>query len=476
MKRLLIGTLVLTSAVFCGVRVAALRVSGANRCMQTVTIIDALLSADSTIDIIFAPAENLGGDSNKARIIFAETSTGYSFEVADTFRRSRDVLCALDAFAVLAESYGTTIIPGSLWEVDSFNRCFESVPIFGPEGEVTRIRRKAHQTKLDPNIDPSVRLDTIFTKAGDIYTYLTTISNEVRDIPSVYGRASQAADLWLHLDRRWKGNFHLAIEPLNSIPPNWDIVYAYSDSPSFSALIDSNWVSNSSVLAFSNFDGTAGATVLGNIARGAHSPDDWFIIPEYLDTTLAVVFTVDPANPLSILRVDIFASDSAGVPVRELFVNYGPAGSIPSYVAWTDEFGSARALIAEESEMFFLFAMDGMAVFPEETTVMVSRSAPRCTISVRVLPLYSVEEAPRPEYIGLSISPNPFNAACRITSGSEVEIIDVCGRRVRVISVGEGGGALWDGRDESGKELPSGVYFMRTKSPAPQTIKACLMR
>jgi hypothetical protein len=66
--------------------------------------------------------------------------------------------------------------------------------------------------------------------------------------------------------------------------------------------------------------------------------------------------------------------------------------------------------------------------------------------------------------------PNPFNPATTIRFGVPVsgkvavEIYDVTGRRVRTLveRVGEAGRehvVQWDGRDASGREMPSGVYF-----------------
>ena len=69
--------------------------------------------------------------------------------------------------------------------------------------------------------------------------------------------------------------------------------------------------------------------------------------------------------------------------------------------------------------------------------------------------------------------PNPFNASTTIpyslASPSQVElsVYDVAGRRVRVLvreSLKAGRHIiLWDGRDDDGSELASGVYFYRLR-------------
>ncbi len=79
----------------------------------------------------------------------------------------------------------------------------------------------------------------------------------------------------------------------------------------------------------------------------------------------------------------------------------------------------------------------------------------------------SVEEVSLPrESELLKIEPNPFNAACRIIATGPVEIYDLTGRLIAEFdqNLDKGGlDAVWDARDLSGRELPSGVYFAITK-------------
>ena len=62
-----------------------------------------------------------------------------------------------------------------------------------------------------------------------------------------------------------------------------------------------------------------------------------------------------------------------------------------------------------------------------------------------------------------------------------LEIFDVSGRRVRKLLSGESPegprSLFWDGRDESGRELASGVYFYRLKAGGQsRTRKLVLLR
>ena len=86
----------------------------------------------------------------------------------------------------------------------------------------------------------------------------------------------------------------------------------------------------------------------------------------------------------------------------------------------------------------------------------------------------------------LRIAPNPFNPATVIAFDMEragvaqVEIFDLRGRRMRSqVSELPIGPARqeWDGRDDAGRDLPSGVYLMRVTTPTGTlTGRATLIR
>ncbi|HHS49568.1 MAG TPA: hypothetical protein ENN07_00410 [candidate division Zixibacteria bacterium] len=69
-----------------------------------------------------------------------------------------------------------------------------------------------------------------------------------------------------------------------------------------------------------------------------------------------------------------------------------------------------------------------------------------------------VAEAHKPETFKMSVTPNPFNAVCRIDAPAEVEIFDIAGKRVATIPAS----GTWDGTDEAGNSMPTGVYLART--------------
>ena len=71
-----------------------------------------------------------------------------------------------------------------------------------------------------------------------------------------------------------------------------------------------------------------------------------------------------------------------------------------------------------------------------------------------------------PEETSISVSPNPFNPSCTITlrepnKNRELLIYDINGKIVRRLSA-KSKTTTWDGSDESGRHLPSGIYMIRS--------------
>ena len=87
----------------------------------------------------------------------------------------------------------------------------------------------------------------------------------------------------------------------------------------------------------------------------------------------------------------------------------------------------------------------------------------------------------------LAASPNPFRSATRVAfalpeaAAVHAEVLDVRGRRVAVIADdGYAAGShelQWDGRDDTGRATPSGLYFLRlTAGDETRTTKLLLRR
>jgi len=83
----------------------------------------------------------------------------------------------------------------------------------------------------------------------------------------------------------------------------------------------------------------------------------------------------------------------------------------------------------------------------------------------------------------LTVSPNPFSRATVVClkglmpPRSTLQILDVTGRRVRELCLPDVGAATWDGRDQNGRRLPAGAYFIEARTgTARQVVQVLLTR
>jgi hypothetical protein len=71
----------------------------------------------------------------------------------------------------------------------------------------------------------------------------------------------------------------------------------------------------------------------------------------------------------------------------------------------------------------------------------------------------------------LRAAPNPFRAATRISgpAAARVDVLDLAGRRRRTVTLGDDGAGGWDGRDDAGRRVAPGLYFLRARGTARVT-------
>jgi hypothetical protein len=74
----------------------------------------------------------------------------------------------------------------------------------------------------------------------------------------------------------------------------------------------------------------------------------------------------------------------------------------------------------------------------------------------------SITEYSNPNIPFLNVYPNPFNSFCHIDapSGSDIIIYDMAGKIIRHFVSNK---AMWNGKDDEGKDTPSGVYLVKAK-------------
>ncbi len=96
----------------------------------------------------------------------------------------------------------------------------------------------------------------------------------------------------------------------------------------------------------------------------------------------------------------------------------------------------------------------------------------------------AVEDGPSPLAATLRASPNPFRATTRIVRANrgsraapgELRIYDSDGREIRRLFEAPSGGWDWDGRDDKGREVPAGAYFLRPPGRSAESTRVVRLR
>jgi hypothetical protein len=80
-----------------------------------------------------------------------------------------------------------------------------------------------------------------------------------------------------------------------------------------------------------------------------------------------------------------------------------------------------------------------------------------------------------PPVASFRIAPNPIRGSARIESpgGGRINVYDLRGRRVRTVLESHSGAvrAEWNGTDDRGRLLASGVYFIRLEGPGTPQVR-----
>ncbi len=185
-------------------------------------------------------------------------------------------------------------------------------------------------------------------------------------------------------------------------------------------------------------------------------------------------------------RNGVMVLSSETIPVQLSFFRaerFGPDVRLDWELSWQDPGEGFRIYRREDGGPWVNLAdlpADGITTRFE----YYDRAAPTSGLGYRLterlgggeeFTLRSVELAPAESRTGLMVNhPNPFNPSTLIrfelavAGPARLSVYDLRGRRLRVLSDGpmEAGdhAVEWDGRDETGRALPSGVYFARLHS------------
>ncbi len=237
-----------------------------------------------------------------------------------------------------------------------------------------------------------------------------------------------------------------------------------------------------------NNDDPASATDLGDLASPATYTDlsidkgasdtDWFLVTAPGGGNLTVTVTpvgstydVGPqggttstVNTLAISDPEINIYDATGTTLLTT-QNTQPSGSPEVLSAYP---------VAPGATYIQIRRADG-------TGGGVQRYTFSASLDVSTSIAGNVGAAPAAEPIEISLRPNPFNPVTRIVLGGmpafagRVSIYDIAGREVRRFDrAGVSTDAAqfdWDGTDQSGRALPSGVYFVRVSTDAGEAVR-----
>ncbi|HTW92953.1 MAG TPA: nidogen-like domain-containing protein [bacterium] len=124
--------------------------------------------------------------------------------------------------------------------------------------------------------------------------------------------------------------------------------------------------------------------------------------------------------------------------------------------------------------------IDGRSYFGSPTASWFTYSSGDIMARLRIDGRTGISEIGRVELPRLSVSPNPFSRATvvclrgLVSPRSTVRILDVTGRSIRDLSLSDAGIASWDGRDEKGRRLPAGAYFVEARAGAGRQVARAL--
>jgi aldose sugar dehydrogenase len=88
----------------------------------------------------------------------------------------------------------------------------------------------------------------------------------------------------------------------------------------------------------------------------------------------------------------------------------------------------------------------------------------------------TVGVGPRSSSVAWSLGPSPFTTRVALAlngaaSLKRIDIVDVCGRRVRSFEAPIASSLMWDGRDQRGTAVPAGVYLVRAETAAGLAVR-----
>ncbi|MCK5833587.1 hypothetical protein KAH81_07950, partial [bacterium] len=200
-------------------------------------------------------------------------------------------------------------------------------------------------------------------------------------------------------------------------------------------------------------------------------------------------------DPSSIYIYAAIITEFTGVPV---FEDQAPnPGSSPilyllSDAWWLDE-SPISSVVSSEAPQSVNLHVDVPSISIGEYRAWLGITTNDRANPSKVIPVYcrivpvGISEIDKPLTLSLGKPfPNPFNSACRFEFSTpegyvEIKVFDIAGRRIRELFSGDVSagkyGTVWDGTDEAGKPLPTGVYNLSISiGESTETAKILLVK
>jgi len=418
-----------------------------------VSYISEIFSRDSTVDLIIGPDCGLGGYRNKGRIRFTHRGDTILYAAYDTSYFSERVVWAIDSLRKIAKRFKATIVAGPVWEIDTFYRLVQTIPIIDTSGLIKRLRRKVRKGIHYSVIDSTIRIDTLYTHDSSMYTLFLTISNECYDIPRLY-RAFSSADIWAILNWHMIKNTDSLISNLNfSESPDSDLADSLFPEFLYDSLIGTGWISDSTVVVVASCGDFSGAFWL----KRAVTLDSNWLMPDYKIYGNNSIINIDPFAADSAGRINVSVMDTVGTPIPYVHIHVeGPYGfeaeGLTDLTGWTSikvlYYGSYRIM----AEAY------GGVVVPEDTLIEVNSDSPVCTVSLTFIDTTKIVEHTESRDTKYYVIINPYQGFVFKDfpkSAKRLSIYDITGRFIDCVNL-QGKNFAWEPK----KYITNGIYFV----------------
>jgi hypothetical protein len=172
-------------------------------------------------------------------------------------------------------------------------------------------------------------------------------------------------------------------------------------------------------------------------------------------------------------------AESVGASQPETWIDISADTSVTTDVdVWLVAFWQARATgpqMGEDRDA----PIDRRSYFGSPTVRWFAYNSGDVMARLRIDGQVGIREVTPTGLTRLEVIPNPFRRTAMVFlrhgSTRSLQVRDATGRRVRELRPSESGSAVWDGRDQDGRRLPAGAYFVEARMGSECRVAGVLM-